>query len=300
MDGMVMAKSLQQSVACPCCVGHHYRACLHCCPDRIHSIVLCQATTITVSGVVVVVPCFFGDLSTSESGFFLVSVNDLNRNVDMNALVNSMTNELDYYWSLGEVPDNGKNSCIIYKIQQHIRMVDKLAYEPCMLSIGPYHHGAPALQAMQKEKWSYLDYILNLNSSKTLMDYLCPLDDISNTARNCYSEEIKMDEKTYVDNLNSEETLVGNGGQNRSCPDDVSETKKTNNRILNQEGSQSCKLEEIQRAQYDDEIGQWFFKFVHHDLFLLENQIPFFVVKKIFNLLAGDNIWLTHEISMFV
>lgn len=74
------------------------------------------------------------------------------KTVNLSALVSCMSRELEYYWSLDEVPDNGKSSCVIYKVQQHIRMVDRFSYEPCMLSIGPYHHGALALQNMQKEK----------------------------------------------------------------------------------------------------------------------------------------------------
>ncbi|TVU16334.1 hypothetical protein EJB05_39892, partial [Eragrostis curvula] len=243
-----------------------------------------------------------------------------------------MTHELNYYWSLGEVPDNDKSSCVIYKVQQHIRMVDRFSYEPCMLSIGPYHHGVPALQNMQKEKWSYLDYILHMNYDRTLLDYLHALEGLEKLARSCYSEEINMDAEEFLqmllldgcfvlvslggtkgisagtgqvngENLNSGEKLLGNGGQNTSHPDDVNEANETRKESLGQEGSQNCEREETQRTEFDDEIGQWFFRFFNHDLFLLENQIPFFIVKKIFEVLAGDNICgetFTHEIANFV
>jgi hypothetical protein len=45
-------------------------------------------------------------------------------------------------------------------------MVDELSYEPCVLSISAYHHGAPNLQIMQKEKWKYLDYLLRIRCDK--------------------------------------------------------------------------------------------------------------------------------------
>ncbi|KAG0527769.1 hypothetical protein BDA96_06G262200 [Sorghum bicolor] len=74
-----------------------------------------------------------------------------------------MTQELDYYWSLGEDSGNGAESCMIYKVQHHIRDVERFSYEPCMISIGPYHHGAASLQVMEKEKWGYLDNVLKMN-----------------------------------------------------------------------------------------------------------------------------------------
>uniref|UniRef100_A0A0E0DJ49 Uncharacterized protein n=3 Tax=Oryza meridionalis TaxID=40149 RepID=A0A0E0DJ49_9ORYZ len=253
--------------------------------------------------------------------------------VDMNALVSSMTHELDYYWSLGEVHENEETSCIIYKVQEHIRRVDKLCYEPCIISIGPYHYGAPALQTMQKEKWSYLDYILKLNCEKTLLDYLQALEDITKLARNCYSEEVKMDgeeflqmllldgcfvlvalggtkgilahrEQLNVDNLKSEGTKQENGRQNISHPEDSNKDRNTENQNMGQEEGQDGKQVEMKRAEYDDEVGQWFARFFNHDLFLLENQKPFFIVKKIFKIVAGDNplsdAEFTHEIVKYV
>lgn len=121
--------------------------------------------------------------------------------VDMNALVSSMTRELDYYWTLGEVPDNGETSCVIYKVQEHIRMLNNFSYKPCVLSIGPYHHGSQALQNVQKEKWSYLDYILKIKCDKNLLDYLLALEGLAKLARNCYSEDIKMDSEEFLQML---------------------------------------------------------------------------------------------------
>uniref|UniRef100_A0A0E0H6M0 Uncharacterized protein n=1 Tax=Oryza nivara TaxID=4536 RepID=A0A0E0H6M0_ORYNI len=69
-----------------------------------------------------------------------------NKQINMSELVNSMTQELDYYWSLGTDIDHGTESCLIYKVQQHIRDIDRFSYEPCIVSVGPYHHGSADLQ----------------------------------------------------------------------------------------------------------------------------------------------------------
>lgn len=111
---------------------------------------------------------------------------DKEKAVNINELASDMTRELDYYWSLGESLYSGTNSCQIYRVQQHIREVDKFSYEPFVLSIGPYHHGASRVQALEKLKWGYVDEILRLNCEKGLVHYLTALQKLSRQARNCY------------------------------------------------------------------------------------------------------------------
>ncbi|KAJ1273140.1 hypothetical protein BS78_06G257600 [Paspalum vaginatum] len=230
---------------------------------------------------------------------------------DIGHLVISMTEQLDYYWSLSEVCDEGPESSTICRVQQHIREVDKFSYEPLVLSIGPYHHGASALEAMEREKWSYLDFILKLNCEKNLLDYLTELRKIAKHARLCYSEDIKMEDDEFLEMLLLDGCfiLTALGGTNElfkrlqqrsgtasNCDSNTAEDTEaqitshleesndsqaqTSNYGINQNGSIK------DRFQYDDVIGPWFARFVCHDLLLLENQIPFFVVKKIFELVA--------------
>ncbi|OAY65025.1 UPF0481 protein [Ananas comosus] len=238
---------------------------------------------------------------------------------DIDELAVSMTRELTYYWSLGEARERGTKLCLIYKIPQHIREVDRNAYEPMVQSFGPYHYGTPTLQAMEKEKWNCLDYILNLNREKRLRDYLKVMQRLENQVRSCYTEEIKMDKKKFRQMLlldgcfilvslygtagivmpeteaygqaNNQEFVGGNGvGQKVPWPRHEGEAANQNS-IAEHD------------ADYADQIGRWYTNFVAHDLLLLENQIPFFVVERIYELVAGkdtENQRLTDKIAEYV
>lgn len=240
------------------------------------------------------------------------------KDVTMANLVSSMKEQLDYYWSLGEATDKGMNHSPICKVQQHIREVDRFSFEPFILSIGPYHHGAAKLRNMDKLKWGYLDEVIRLNPEKTLPDFLVTIGELIQEARNCYPEEIGMDDEEFLQMLLLDGCfiLVGLGGTQRIF-EHVLQTK-----------SQTCALEEVvvenenglgkqlsrdtgndiqssasntadqdvqtdrkeanEDGKNDDQAGLWFGRFINHDLFLLENQIPFFIVKKLYELAAGQ------------
>lgn len=199
-----------------------------------------------------------------------------------------MTRELEYYWSLGESLDGQSSPCMIYKVQQHIREVDRLAYEPFVVSVGPYHHGATAVQDIKKRKWGYLDFVLELNCTKSLLDYLNGMDELAQKARSCYSEDIVLDKEEFLQMLLLDGCflLVALGGTTK-----IFESKQEPSSSADEEihgGNEGCQdnTEGKGSEQGQDQVGQWFIKSVNHDLVLLENQIPFFIVKKLYELVS--------------
>ncbi|KAL6651921.1 hypothetical protein ACP70R_010846 [Stipagrostis hirtigluma subsp. patula] len=242
--------------------------------------------------------------------------------VDIAKLANSMKRELDYYWSLDEGLDKAASSCMIYKVQNHIREVDKFSYQPLVISIGPYHHGVAALDSMQKEKWIYLDYMLKLNCERSLYEYLSAMEGLAKQARNCYAEDIKMNDDEFLQLLllDGSFILVILGATERvlqhrlqSCREEnlqetitergngSDEVKSTESTSINQEDTVNNGNEtvEVERDQYD-QVGHWFIRYVNHDLYLLENQIPFFVIIKLLELLVGHETMLPPIINDLV
>ncbi|XP_077217780.1 UPF0481 protein At3g47200-like [Tasmannia lanceolata] len=158
-----------------------------------------------------------------------------------------------------------KDQHSIYRVPKHIYETDENTYEPKIISIGPFHKGKRCLKDMEEHKWRYLNVILSRNRDLSLENYLAEIKKIEMQARSCYSES--------MDHLESNEfikMMVVDG-----CfivqlflkyKEAVKEKKKG--------GFEADPI-------YDK---KWMLPLVTHDMLLLENQIPFFVLQSLFEL----------------
>jgi hypothetical protein len=270
---------------------------------------------------------------------------------DVNELVVSMTADLMYWQSRRNIDGHGTKCSLIYKVLQCIRASDPNAYEPRVLSIGPYHHGATSLLPLEKEKWLCLDYVLELNCNRSLHDYLSVITSLESEVRICYSEDNLMNSRTFVEMLLLDSCFIlvclnGIGGFKvqdvyKGCSqyqdvltvaanrqNELTEKAKeiisgstarltcraTEDFVLQMEQQEVVTCQEIAQgnvepyySQSQDNIGQdehWYSSSAVYDLLLLENQIPFFVVTKIYELLVDDKSTtsrlLTDNLAKFI
>ena len=239
--------------------------------------------------------------------------------VDMDNMIRYMTREINLYWSAFESNDGNKLHSI-HKLPQHILEVDRNAYEPIVLSIGPYHHGADNLIDMEREKWKCLDFILKLNCELNLQEYVRAIYKLEKQAKRYYSQEISMDKKNFVRMLLLDSCFIlvkVDGTVGAPMPLEEVDTYGTAG-IINDKSGEECldsghaaasstghaterlvheieltklpensagKSEQNTDYLYDrNSSGDWYASFVWHDLFLLENQIPFFIIETVYNL----------------
>ncbi|XP_039841729.1 uncharacterized protein LOC120702017 [Panicum virgatum] len=266
---------------------------------------------------------------------------------DVNELVDSMMNELMYWQSFRNNENDGIKCSLIYKVLQCIRAADPNAYEPSVLSIGPYHHGIPSLFPMEKEKWLCLDYVLKLNCNRSLYDYLAVITRLQSEVRSCYSEDNILNSRMFVEMLllDSCFIIVCLNGIDGVKIQGVSEEYSHDQHVLTEIGfgkgkeslvegipKLSCRTKEYipvmieqehhvdthqdykhgnnvetyygQNQENIDMSQEWYNSSAVYDLLLLENQIPFFVVAKIYELLVdGERIehrLLSDNLSKFV
>ncbi|CAL4963425.1 unnamed protein product [Urochloa decumbens] len=250
--------------------------------------------------------------------------------VDIDDMESYMIKNLTYYRSSCKDHDQGRKLCTIPRVPKHIKLANKLLYEPKVLSVGPYYHGNTTLHFMERLKWDCLDYVLKQNTRKKLEDYLTVLESVERKARSCYSEEATMESNmflrmllldgcfiivylcgtnalhgnTHKDNGSSSPHLAK---QNEIMEHDRTTAESTRGSESSSSPTQSVDVVLIDsgklRHSYEDPnqsrrdpVMLWYNSHALRDLMLLENQLPFFVVKRIYELLAGEkNVELLTE-----
>ncbi|XP_044501982.1 UPF0481 protein At3g47200-like [Mangifera indica] len=138
-------------------------------------------------------------------------------------------------------------------------------YTPQLVSIGPLHHGEPHLEFLEEEKRRYLQDFLERTrlSVEELYKLIRGKED---TLRSCYDETIKFHSDAFVEIILVDAAFIVELFLRGSFV----EMRKTEDRIF--------------RRSYLS-------LFIRFDMWLLENQIPFFILEEIFNLQKVSSIF---------
>ncbi|KAL3745400.1 hypothetical protein ACJRO7_014499 [Eucalyptus globulus] len=149
--------------------------------------------------------------------------------------------------------------CCIYRVPEKLRRANAEAYTPQVISIGPFHRDKTAIQLMAI-KLRYLTDFLR-HSKADLPACIRIISELEDRIRQCYQENLTQASKELVEMILVDSVFV---------------------------------VELFIRSRYleyrdeDDEIfsKQWMSTAVFHDLLLLENQVPFFVLEILYDLTA--------------
>ncbi|XP_022773653.1 UPF0481 protein At3g47200-like [Durio zibethinus] len=177
--------------------------------------------------------------------------------IDIELVASSMENKINSH-QLSLSADH-----CIFRTPSILARHKKEAYSPNCFSFGPFHHDQPNLKVTEKIKLKYLRGLLSRSGNQQAMLREC-LDSIKEEerkARDCYAGII---DQNMVEAKNFVEMLVVDG-----CF--IIELFRKDANVVPREDddpifSMSCMLQ-----------------FLHHDLILLENQIPWLVLELLFN-----------------
>ncbi|KAF8102296.1 hypothetical protein N665_0198s0010 [Sinapis alba] len=154
----------------------------------------------------------------------------------------------------------GSESCCIVRIPHSLALINHKAYEPKIVSIGPYHHGKEHLKMAQQHKRRFLKFLVakveeNGTDPQELVNAVSSLE---GDIRGSYSEDLGLESEKLV------EMMVLDG-----CF------------ILTLFFVVSGK---VVYTNLDDPIFRmpWILPSIRADLLLLENQVPFVLLQALF------------------
>ncbi|OAY72309.1 UPF0481 protein [Ananas comosus] len=190
-----------------------------------------------------------------------------------------------------EITNGETNRCKIFKVRDqtiHENSID--SFKPKILSIGPYHHGSSRLRGMETWKRDCRRYILG-RISESYYDTV-EIKELVKKARRVYSENITMELNKFADMLLLDGCFVLaflTEIKGKSVENVPSETGM----ISGTPGTTSSDTTghtgggQWQDDRHQDEA------IIREDtvrdlLFLVDNQIPFFVIEEIHKLAVGE------------
>uniref|UniRef100_A0A6N2MMB1 Uncharacterized protein n=1 Tax=Salix viminalis TaxID=40686 RepID=A0A6N2MMB1_SALVM len=94
-----------------------------------------------------------------------------------------------------------QSTCSIFKVPRVLRSVNDRAYEPEILSIGPYHRGKDDLKMMEEHKMHYLKMFLQRRPENSLTSYVAAMRGLEERARRYYHQPVSLEKDAFVEML---------------------------------------------------------------------------------------------------
>ncbi|KAM0951841.1 hypothetical protein DsansV1_C03g0030041 [Dioscorea sansibarensis] len=192
--------------------------------------------------------------------------------------------------------------CTIFRVQENIFRCNPRAYAPLLVSIGPYYHQhtpwSSNVIAMENHKWLCLRRLLFRHRSRRIATELldkCMLamKSLDADVRSCYSESLHgrfdaqrlamvmlLDGCFILHLLLKLQNLIDHVSNNDQDNDDDDQVEDGEILSARGEGDEEIAEEPLLRTL-------WIWNFVLYDLLKLQNQIPFFVLTTLFDLLRA-------------
>ncbi|KAL3840159.1 hypothetical protein ACJIZ3_024750 [Penstemon smallii] len=152
----------------------------------------------------------------------------------------------------------------IFRVNDDLRCVNEKLYDPKVAAIGPFNHGKDHLQKMEQHKYRYLKLLLKRRNESSVDKYVIAMRSLEEKARKCYEETFELNSDDFV------QMLLLDGFFTIE--------------LIRKYGFDELRERDDTIFQYEQLLSQ-----LRHDLILVENQIPFFVLIQLFTMTkSGD------------
>ncbi|CAO2818485.1 unnamed protein product [Amaranthus hypochondriacus] len=177
-------------------------------------------------------------------------------------LINGVaTSILENPTSFSSIVDLGTGSiCSIYRVPEFMRKRNEEAYRPFVLSIGPFYYGDPQFKPMQEVKQIFLKLFLQheRNDHRDLNHYLDIAKNKEYKIRAYYQEDINLDSDQFIHMIVSDAVFI------------IYLFMVSSSQIPLNHPWIGNKLRVL-------------LLYRSNDLILLENQLPFFILERLYN-----------------
>ncbi|MED6148000.1 hypothetical protein PIB30_049039 [Stylosanthes scabra] len=149
------------------------------------------------------------------------------------------------------------NAGCIHKVPHEIRKLNEDAYTPKVVSIGPFHRGNEKLLKMEEHKIMFCRGFIERSEKMNLESFVSCVQELEPQVRASYSDEIKLSEEELVMVIFVDSCFI-----------------------------LEFLLQIFFAAKFHGPVflPRRLVNSIYYDLFLLENQVPFFVLEKLYNL----------------
>lgn len=186
----------------------------------------------------------------------------------------------------------------IFRVPENIRRGDPKAYEPLVVSIGPYHcrfaqRGSRVV--MQDHKWRCVRHLLSRHRSREratqLLDRcLLQLKALDYEVRSCYSKDLHSDQHKLASIMLLDGCFIIHvllkQLENEGRPLIAVDERRRDEGIVEKEETVELDIgDEVENVEGPVLGMLWIWNIVVYDLLKIENQIPFFIIQLLFDIL---------------
>ncbi|KAK2641264.1 hypothetical protein Ddye_023027 [Dipteronia dyeriana] len=179
---------------------------------------------------------------------------NINAMIDIEKLATSLDEELK---SLHPLSDQYNS---IYRVPKRLRELNEKAYTPQVVSIGPLHYGTEKLIPMEEHKRRYLQDFLR-RTEANIVDYVVIIKSNEVKLRSSYAEDIKLGSDEFVKMILVDAAFI------------IEILLKS-------------KFKNLQNRNDRIFTKPWMIADIMFDMCLLENQLPFFILKELGTILS--------------
>ncbi|XP_028079661.1 UPF0481 protein At3g47200-like [Camellia sinensis] len=195
---------------------------------------------------------------------------------------------------------NPSSECCIFRMHDHLRKENEKAYEPSIVAIGPYHHGKPNLKGMEVHKLRFLRRFLSRRNETSVNIYVMAIRELEDRARKCYAEttglgldcnsdqfvEMMLLDGFFIIELFCMSKMLQLVGENQQFFELVQPVLTNENYHIFQAFHN---VQQLLAENHHIFQSQQIMYAIGRDLILLENQLPFFILNRLFDMTNSDS-----------